>query len=103
MRKLIAKTQILYMDKVYGIGDELPASDPVMPQAWLDAGSAEWHAEKKKKKAAKPTAPEPSAPETIITDAKAQPMTAETGMTGESVTGNPDELIGKIPKAGRRK
>lgn len=103
MRKLIAKTQILYMDKVYGIGDELPASDPVMLQAWLDAGSAEWHAEKRKKKVVEPSEPEPPAPETIITDAKAQPMTAEPGMPGESVTGNPEELIGKIPKTGRRK
>lgn len=91
------------MDRVYEIGEELPASDPVMLQAWLDAGSAEWQAEKKKKKAAEPSAPEPPAPETIITTAKAQPMTAEPGMPGESTTGDPDELIGKVPKRGRRK
>nr|UWG22171.1 MAG: hypothetical protein [Bacteriophage sp.] len=103
MRKLIANTQILYMDKVYGIGDELPTSDPVMLQAWLDAESAEWHAEKQKKKVVIPSKPEPPAPETIITGAKVQPMTAEPGMPGESMTGDPEELIGKIPKTGRRK
>ena len=103
MRKLIATTQILFRDQLYEIGDELPSSDPVMLQAWLEAGSAEWNPAKEKKKTVKSTKSEPPAPEIIISAAKARSMTAEPGMPGKSETGNPEELIGKIPKAGRRK
>lgn len=39
---LIAKRPILHLAKLYHVGDELPTSDPVMLDAWLDAGSAEW-------------------------------------------------------------
>lgn len=88
MPSLIAKCPILHKCKQYGTGDKLPTSDPVMLQAWLNAGSAEWQEEEPapKKKAA-----------------KAVPVTAEPGMPGISQTGDPDDLIGKIPKTGRKK
>lgn len=42
MRRLIAKRKILYLSKEYQLGEELPASDPNIVEAWLQAGSARW-------------------------------------------------------------
>lgn len=41
MVKLIAKRSILYRGRQYMPGDELPAADPGMVEAWLRANSAE--------------------------------------------------------------
>lgn len=40
--KLIAAYPILYRATQYQIGQEIPADDPAMVQAWLDAGTAKW-------------------------------------------------------------
>ena len=123
---LIAKRPILHLAKLYHVGDELPTSDPVMLDAWLDAGSAEWQkdpAEVEEVPADKQQEEDQEVPadkqqeedqevpadkqqensETIVTDEKANPQTAEPGLPGESGSGEPDELVGKIPKTPERK
>lgn len=111
---LIAKRPILHLAKLYHVGDELPTSDPVMLNAWLDAGSAEWQkdpAEVEKVPADKQQEEDQEVPadkqqensETIVTDKKANPQTAEPGLPGESGSGEPDELVGKVPKTPERK
>ena len=110
----IAKRPILDLAKLYHVGDELPTSDPVMLDAWLDAGSAEWQkdpAEVEEVPADKQQEEDQEVPadkqqensETIVTDKKANPQTAEPGLPGESGSGEPDELVGKVPKTPERK
>lgn len=87
--KLIAIYPILYRSRQYEIGEELPADDSEMVQAWLDAKTAVWQENKPK--------------------AKARPVTAQAGLAGQSPNGEADEnLVGRIPKTqarstGRRK
>ena len=123
---LIAKRPILHLAKLYHVGDELPTSDPVMFDAWLDAGSAEWQKdpaeveevpvdkqqeEDQEVPADKQQEEDQEVPadkqqenlETIVTDKKANPQTAEPGLPGESGSGEPDELVGKVPKTPERK
>ena len=111
---LIAKRPILHLAKLYHVGDELPTSDPVMLDAWLDAGSAEWQkdpAEVEEVPVVKQQEEDQEVPadkqqensETIVTDKKANPQTAEPGLPGESGSGEPDELVGKVPKTPERK
>ena len=131
---LIAKRPILHLAKLYHVGDELPTSDPVMLDAWLDAGSAEWQkdpaeveevpadkqqeedqeedqevpADKQQKEDQEedqevPADKQQENSETIVTDKKANPQTAEPGLPGESGSGEPDELVGKVPKTPERK
>lgn len=123
---LIAKRPILHLAKLYHVGDELPTSDPVMLDAWLDAGSAEWQkdpAEVEEVPVDKQQEEDQEVPadkhqeedqevpadkqqensETIVTDKKANPQTAEPGLPGESGSGEPDELVGKVPKTLERK
>ena len=88
-KKLVATYPILYHSHQYKVGETLPANNPVMVEAWLEAGTAKWIAD-----------------ETNI-KAKAQPRTAEPGQPGEAVASESedgDNLVGKVPKtAGRRK
>lgn len=115
---LIAKRPILHLAKLYHVGDELPTSDPVMLDAWLDAGSAEWQkdpteveevpADKQQEEDQEedqeaPADKQQENSETIVTDKKANPQTAEPGLPGESGSGEPDELVGKVPKTSERK
>lgn len=111
---LIAKRPILHLAKLYHVGDELPTSDPVMLDAWLDAGSAEWQkdpAEVEEVPVDKQQEEDQEVPadkqqenlETIVTDKKTNPQTAEPGLPGESGSGEPDELVGKVPKTPERK
>ena len=111
---LIAKRPILHLAKLYHVGDELPTSDPVMLDAWLDAGSAEWQkdpAEVEEVPVDKQQEEDQEVPadkqqensETTVTDKKANPQTAEPGLPGESGSGEPDELVGKVPKTPERK
>lgn len=115
---LIAKRPILHLAKLYHVGDELPTSDPVMLDAWLDAGSAEWQkdpaeveevpADKQQEEDQEedqevPADKQQENSETIATDKKANPQTAEPGLPGESGSGEPDELVGKVPKTPERK
>lgn len=39
---LMAVYPILYLSKQYRVGDILPAGDPEMVDAWLEAGTAAW-------------------------------------------------------------
>ena len=39
---LVAQTYILYLAHHYAPGETIPANDPDMVEAWLEAGSAEW-------------------------------------------------------------
>lgn len=115
---LIAKRPILHLAKLYHVGDELPTSDPVMLDAWLDAGSAEWQKdpaeveevpvdkqqeEDQEEDQEVPADKQQENLETIVTDKKANPQTAEPGLPGESGSGEPDELVGKVPKTPERK
>ena len=123
---LIAKRPILHLAKLYHVGDELPTSDPVMLDAWLDAGSAEWQkdpaeveevpvdkqqeedqevsADKQQEEDQEvPADKQQENSETIVTDKKANPQTAEPGLPGESGSGEPDELVRKVPKTPERK
>ena len=54
--KIIAIHPILYLSKQYKVGDELPANDHEMVEAWLKAKTA------KKEEAPKEEAPEEEAP-----------------------------------------
>lgn len=85
---LVAQIPVLYRSRQYGAGDRLPANDPAMVDAWLEAGSAVWEDEDKQ------TAPQP---------AKATPKSAPAGLPGHSSDGDPDALIGKVPPRGRGK
>ncbi len=88
---LVALYPILYHSHQYKIGDELPANDPEMVAAWLEAGTAEW------------TDGEEGEPEEA---AKAVPKTAEPGRTGQASSGSDtdgDDLVGKVPKTKQRK
>ena len=107
--ELIAKCPILHLAKLYQAGDKLPTSDPVMLQAWLDAGSAEWQKDpedevplpEEEKTEAENETPEEEQPEDevpIVTGETAEPQTAEPGLPGDSGSGEPDELAGKVPK-----
>jgi len=89
MQKLIAVKHILYLSKQYKPGDELPQNDEGMKTAWLEAGTAKLEDDeeieiiegKQKKKA------------------KAKPVTAPAGLTGESVPKtSEDDLVGKVSK-----
>ena len=127
---LIAKRPILHLAKLYHVGDELPTSDPVMLDAWLDAGSAEWQKdpaeveevpvdkqqeedqevpankqqeEDQEEDQEVPADKQQENSETIVTDKKANPQTVEPGLPGESGSGEPDELVGKVPKTPERK
>lgn len=40
--RLVAKRPVLYRSTQYRAGDALPADNPAMVEAWLDAKSAEW-------------------------------------------------------------
>ena len=106
---LIEKRPILHLAKLYHVGDELPTSDPVMLDAWLDAGSAEWQkdpaeveevpVDKQQEEDQEVSADKQQEnSETIVTDKKANPQTAEPGLPGESGSGEPYELVVKVPK-----
>lgn len=87
MQKLIAVKHILYLSKQYRPGDELPRNDGEMTKAWIAAGTAKLEQDEEiiegasKKKA------------------KAKPVTATAGLTGDSVPKtSEDDLVGKPPR-----
>ena len=88
--RLIAKHPILYLTGQYAIGDELPANDPLMVEAWLVAKTAAWEAEPG----------DAEAPAEEITEvAFAASVTAQPGLPGVAVNGETEEnLVGRIPK-----
>lgn len=68
MAKLTATRSVLYQNRLYQPGEELPQHDPAMVAAWLDAGSA------KREKEAAPAAstPAPASPKAATTSGKAK-------------------------------
>lgn len=79
--RLIALYPILYLSKQYSVGDELPANDSKMLEAWLEAGTAKWQNEKTEDD----------------TFASATSTVAEAGFEGDSAQVE-GELVGKVPK-----
>ena len=78
----IAQAYILYNSTQYKPGDVLPANDPEMLAAWLEAGTAKW------------------LDETVVNSMKAQSVTALAGMYGTAVSSdseNGEELVGRVP------
>lgn len=81
--KLIAIYPILYRSHQYEIGEELPADDSEMVQAWLDAKTAIWQDD--------------------TSQVKAKPVTAQAGLAGQSPNGETGEnLVGRVPKTPAR-
>lgn len=87
--KLIAVNHILYRNKQYHPGDELPI-DTDMQEVWIDCGSAIY-------------ADSDEAPEIKVT--KARRVMAQSGLTGTAINSESDEnLIGRVPGTeGRRR
>ena len=84
---LKAKLPVLYASRQYRPGDTLPVTNAMLVDAWLESGAAQWVDE---------DTPIKKAP-------KAKPATAEAGLPGKSSDGDPEALVGKVPKRGRRK
>lgn len=80
MKRLEAIAPITYGAYSYDVGDELPQNEET--ETWVANGVAVWKEDEQTK----------AAP-------KAIPFTAEPGITGLSTTGNPDDLVGKVPKS----
>lgn len=87
--KLIASRPVLYAATQYGAGDILPVTDDRMVAAWIECGSAAWVDEDQIAETAKP--------------AIAKMAAAEPGLPGISSDGDPDAMVGKIPKTPQRK
>ena len=83
---LRAKLPILYASTQYGVGDELPAHNADLVAAWLESGAAYWDGVESRAEAP-----------------KAKAVTAEAGLGGNSSDGDPEALVGKVPKRGRTK
>ncbi len=85
MDKLIAIYPILYQSHQYDVGDELPANDQDMVNAWLEAGTAKWQEEQE-------------------LSAKAKSVTAQSGLTGTVIGSEIDgnDLVGVVPKTPSR-
>ncbi len=85
----LAQAYILYNSTQYKPGDELPTNNPEMLEAWLEAGTAAW------------------VDEDIVKKARAQSVTAMTGLYGQAVcsdSDNGEDLVGRVPiNNGRRK
>ena len=92
MEKLIATYPILYLSKQYEIGDELPANDPKMVDAWLEAETAVW-------KSTHSDTEESADVDEELPPAFATAVSAEAGVEGSAVNAETeDNLVGKVPK-----
>jgi hypothetical protein len=87
MSVLKAKLPVLYASRQYRPGDTLPVTNARLVDAWLESGAAQWADDEDKPRKAP----------------KAKPATAEAGLPGKSSDGDPEALVGKVPKRGRRK
>lgn len=83
---LTAMLPVLYRSHQYSPGDTLPGDDAATVAAWLEAGSAKWIDE-----------------ESIVPAAKARLVTAEPGKPGKSTDGDPEALVGKVPRRTAKK
>lgn len=82
MRDLYFTRPVLYLDRQYQPGDKAP-QDAEMLEEWKISGSVTEQNPKK------------DAP-------KAELMTAEPGRPAKASSGDPDALLGKPPKRGRK-
>lgn len=86
MATLKANIPILLANTQYQPGEDLPANDTALVEAWIESGAAEWAEE-------------------AGTKVKAKPAAARAGLTGKAVGGESEEeepLVGKIPKTTKR-
>lgn len=85
-KRFIATNPILYGNKQYKPGEELPTDDTGYVKAWTDAGSAVW-----KDNDANVT--------TKKRRTKAKSVTAPTGIEGTAhpATGAEPDIVGKLP------
>lgn len=84
---LVALVYILYNSKQYAPGDELPANDAGMVEAWLEAKTAAWINES-------------------AVRAKARPVTALPGATGDAIHSESEDgenLVGRVPRTSNRR
>lgn len=80
---LTAKRPILYRSKQYKIGEQLPADNKAMVDAWLEADSAEWKDEAKDAPAKiEPEAKAPKAKESEVEEPKAKTVAKKTAKKG---------------------
>lgn len=84
MMTLRARLPILYQSRQYRVGDALPANNERLVAAWLESGAAVWLDD-----------------EAVTVAPKAKAVTAEAGLPGKSSDGDPEALVGKVPKRGR--
>lgn len=82
---LTAKLPVLYASRQYRPGDTLPVTNARLVDAWLESGAAQWADDEDKPRKAP----------------KAKQATAEAGLPGKSSDGDPEALVGKVPKRGR--
>ena len=115
-KELIAIYPILYRAHQYSVGDKLPADDPDMVKAWLEADTAEWRGGEGTAEAAEvepPTAegegetPEPPTAEgegetQESPTVTAVPVTAMAGVEGQSSTGEAGAVVGRVPATPER-
>lgn len=85
---LTAKLPVLYASRQYRPGDNLPVTNAMLVDAWLESGAAQWADNEDK--------PTKKAP-------KAAPVTAEVGLPGKSSDGDSEALVGKVPKTPQRR
>lgn len=78
--KLMALIPILYLSHQYKPGEELPAGDAKMVEAWIEAKSACWKEEHKEERT------------------KASRVTAQAGITGTAIPSSEEDLTGRVPK-----
>lgn len=108
MKRLIATYPILYLATQYAIGDEIPANNPKMVEAWLAAGTAEWKEdetlEEGLEKGAEEAAPMATPDKGEETPpAFATPVSKEAGIEGDAVGAETlENLVGKVPKTPAR-
>lgn len=105
MEKLIATYPILYLSKQYEIGDELPANDPKMVDAWLEAETAVWkstHSDTEEDSDTEDAEGSADVDEELP-PAFATAVSAEAGVEGSAVNAETeDNLVGKVPKTPTR-
>lgn len=119
-KELIAIYPILYRAHQYSVGDKLPADDPDMVKAWLEANTAEWRGgEDPEEMAAEAAEVEPptaegerEAPEPPTAEGEGEtqesptvtavPVTAMAGVEGQSSTGEAGAVVGRVPATPER-
>lgn len=84
---LTATYPILYLSRQYKPGEELPANNPDMVSAWIDAGTAAWMCAGKESPRAKPRTAEPGLP----------------GLAAQAGSQDGGSLAGKVPVTKARK